>query len=104
MFSARVECRGVGQTVRVADFSASGLRIDSIQGLATGDPVEISLTPDLKLKGQVAWAVWHKAGVKLFAPLAEDDPAYLFLTEQADAIERTRTLALVAIARERARG
>lgn len=103
MFSALLECRGVTQKVRVADFSPSGLRIDQTQGLAIGDPVEISLAPGLKLKGEVAWAVWHKAGMKLLKPLSEDDPAYLFLAEQANAIERARTLALVAIAKERGR-
>lgn len=102
MVSAIVECRGVAQTVRVVDFSASGLRLDDINNLATGDPVQISLTPELVLEAEVIWSVWHKAGVKLLEPLAEDDPAYLFLVAQAEAIERTRTLALVAIARERA--
>jgi hypothetical protein len=43
-------------------------------------------------------------GLKLLKPLSTDDPAYLFLGEKADAIERARTLALVAIAKERARG
>jgi hypothetical protein len=93
----------VAQKVRVVDFSASGLRLDGIRGLAPGDPVQILLAPDLKLEGQVAWAVWHKAGVEFDAPLAEGHPALLLLNEQAKAIERDRTLALVAIAKERAR-
>ena len=104
MFAAIVECRGVSQSVRVVDFSTSGVRLDDIKGLATGDPIQISLTPELVLDGEVAWSVWHKAGVKLSKPLTEDHPAYLFLLDQASAIERTRTLALVSLAKDRARG
>lgn len=103
MFSAIVECRGATQTVRIVDFSALGVRLDGIKGLAAGDPIQISLTPELVLEGRVAWAVWHKAGVKLLEPLPDDHPAYIFLTEQAKAIERARTLALVSIAKDRAR-
>ncbi len=98
---AIIECRDVAQKVKVVDFSASGLRLDGIKGLAPGDPVQISLTPELKIDGQIAWSVWHKAGVKLLAPLAEDHPAFCFLDEYAKAIERERMLALVALARER---
>lgn len=104
MFAAIVECRGVSQNVRVVDFSNSGVRLDGIKGLATGDPLKISLTPELILNGEVAWSVWHKAGVKLSKPLTEDHPAYLFLLEQASAMERTRTLALASLAKDRARG
>lgn len=103
MLAVIVECRGVVQKVRVADFSATGVRLDGIKGLATGDPVRISLTPSLILEGQVAWSVWHKAGVKFSEPLADDHPAYSFLVEQANAIERARTLALVSLAKDRAR-
>ncbi|WP_409560802.1 PilZ domain-containing protein [Hyphomicrobium sp. MC8b] len=103
MLPAIVECRGATQKVRVIDFSASGVRLDSIKGLATGDPVHISLAPALIIEGQIAWSVWHKAGVKLLEPLTDDHPAYTFLLEQARAIERTRTLALVSLAKDRAR-
>jgi hypothetical protein len=102
MFAAIIECRGVAQKVRVVDFSASGVRIDGIKDLATGDPIQISLTPNLILKGHVAWAVWHKAGINLTEPLAEDHPAYVFLSEQAHAIERARTRALASLAKDRA--
>lgn len=103
MLAAVVECRGAIQRVRVVDFSASGVRLDGIKGLATGDPVQISLTPELIIEGQVAWSVWHKAGVKLLEPLTDDHPAYVFLLEQARAIERARTLALASLAKDRAR-
>lgn len=103
MFSAIVECRGATQTVRIVDFSASSVRLDGISGLATADPIQIFLTPELVLEGRIAWSVWHKAGVELLEPLANGHPAYVFLTEQAKAIERTRTLALVSIAKDRAR-
>jgi PilZ domain len=103
MFGAIIECRGATQTVKVVDFSTCGVRIDGIKDLATGDPVQITLTPELRLEGEIAWAVWHKAGVKLREPLPEDDPAYLFLVARAEAIERARTLALIALAKDRAR-
>jgi hypothetical protein len=103
MLAAIVECRGVAQNVRIVDFSLSGVRIDGIRGLAMGDPIRISLTPDLALEGQVAWSVWHKAGINLLSPLTEDHPAYVFLAEQAKTIEHARTLALVSLAKDHSR-
>jgi PilZ domain len=103
MLAAIVECRGAAQNVRIVDFSMSGVRIDGIRGLATGDPIRISLTPELVLEGQVAWSVWHKAGINLLSPLTDDHPSYVFLAEQAKAIERTRALALQSLAKDHAR-
>lgn len=103
-FAAVVECRDISQKVRVVDFSASGLRIDQINGLAAGDPVRISLTPDLVVDGEVIWSVWHKAGIKLAPPLADDHPAYVFLSEQAVTIEQMRMRAIATLAKERAGG
>jgi hypothetical protein len=62
------------------------------------------MTPDLMVDGEVAWSVWHKAGIKLVPPLGEHDPAYVFLAEQAAAIERTRMRAIATLAKERAVG
>jgi hypothetical protein len=103
MFAAIIECRGAAQRVRVVDFSVSGVRTDGIQGLTPGDPIRISLTAELSLEGKVAWVVWHKAGIKFQEALTDDHPAYLFLSEQAKAIERARSLALVSIAKDKAR-
>jgi hypothetical protein len=103
-FVAILECRGVSQNVRVVDFSASGLRVDDIQGLATRDPVQISFAPDMSLTGEIAWSVWHKAGIKLVPPLDEADPAYIFLSDQASAIEQMRIRAISALAQERSGG
>ncbi|MBN9247938.1 MAG: PilZ domain-containing protein [Hyphomicrobium sp.] len=100
--TAILECRGIAQNVRVVDFSVSGLRVDGIQGLATADPIQISLTPDISLTGEIAWSVWHKAGIKLLPELDETHPAYLFLTEQASAIEQLRIRALASLAKDRA--
>ncbi|MBS0252946.1 MAG: PilZ domain-containing protein [Proteobacteria bacterium] len=101
MVSASLECRGATQKVRVVDFSATGVRLDGIKGLATGDPVQILLTPELIVEGQIAWSVWHKAGVKFLKPLTADDPAHLFLLDQARVMERARTLALASLAKDR---
>lgn len=103
-FTAILECRGVSQNVRVVDFSASGLRVDGIQGLAAGDPIQIYFTPDMMLEGEIIWSVWHKAGIKFLADLDETQPAFLFLTEQASALERLRVRALSALAKDRAGG
>ena len=103
MFSAILECREVSQNVRVVEFSTSGVRVDGIKGLASGDPVRISLTPELVLEGQIARTVWHKSGVQISQPLAEDDPAYRFLVEKADGMYRARDLALASLAQDRAR-
>jgi hypothetical protein len=103
-FTAILECRGVAQNVRVVDFSPSGLRVDGIQGLATGDPIQISFSPDMVLTGEIAWSVWHKAGIKFLPALDEVHPAYLFLSDQASVIEHLRVRAIAAIAKERAGG
>ncbi|MFT3731660.1 MAG: PilZ domain-containing protein [Hyphomicrobium sp.] len=103
MLGAIVNCRGVTQKVRVVDFSVSGVRLDGIKGLAAGDPIQISLSPELTIDGQVVWSVWHKAGVKFVPALSEEHPAFVFLAEQASAIDRTRTLALASLAKDHAR-
>lgn len=82
-YSAVVECRGVSR-------------------LATGDHVRILLTPHLSVEGTIAWSVWHKAGVKLSRPLAENDEIYMYLADQAAAIELARTRAVVALAQQHA--
>jgi hypothetical protein len=102
MFGAMLECRGAAQKVRVVDFSSSGLRIDGIRSLTTGDPIRISLAPELSIEGQIAWVVWHKAGIRLPEALAADHPAYVFLQGQAEAVERARALALASLARDKA--
>ncbi|SFV34654.1 hypothetical protein SAMN04488557_2391 [Hyphomicrobium facile] len=101
-FTAILECRGVSQNVRVVDFSASDLRVDGIRGLATGDSIRISFSPNMVLTGEIAWSVWHKAGIKLLPALGEADPAFVFLSDQAAAIEQLRVRAIAAIAKERA--
>jgi hypothetical protein len=103
MFTAVVECRGAPQKVRVVDFSISGVRTDCIKGLTPGDPVRVTLTPQIVLDGEVAWVVWHKAGIRFLEPLRDDHPANLFLVEQAKAVERARSLALVSLAKDKAR-
>ncbi len=80
---AHLECRGISQTVEVVDFSAQGLRVDGAAGLAPGDKVSITLTPERSIEGAVVWSVWHKAGVKPSVPLAEGDPAFIYLVNEA---------------------
>ena len=103
MFSAILECRGVSQNVRVVDFSASGVRIDGIKGLSPGDPILISLTPEIILEGGVAWVVWHKAGVQFTEPLSDDHPVHKFLSQHADAIDRAKQSALASLAKDQVR-
>lgn len=89
--SALIVCRGVSQKVEVVDFSSAGLRVDGAMGLAPGDRVLIAFAPDLSVVGTIAWAVWHKAGVKLSTALGEKDPVYAFLTEQAARLGQTES-------------
>jgi hypothetical protein len=98
---ALIECRGLSQKTQVVDFSTAGLRIDGVSGLATGDHVWIAFAPDLSVEGKIAWSVWHKAGVRLSRPLAESDPVYIYLADQAAALEQLRLRAIVELAKER---
>jgi hypothetical protein len=98
--TAAVECHGVTHRMDVVDFSSAGLRLDNVTGLATGDRVLISFSPTLATEGTVVWSVWHKAGVKLSAPLDETDSLYLYLSDQADALERARKQAVLAVAQQ----
>lgn len=98
---AFVECRGISQRIHVVDFSTSGLRLDGVIGLTTGDRVSVTFAPDLKVEGRIAWSVWHKAGVELLLALSETDPLYIFLSELAAEIERDRMRSIAALARQR---
>jgi hypothetical protein len=101
-FSALVERQGISRTIEVIDFSNAGLRIDKLTGLAVGDHVTIAFTPDVVLEGTIAWLVWHKAGIRFTRALAEGDPAYTFLQEQAAILEQARVRALGALAQREA--
>jgi hypothetical protein len=97
---ATVECHGVSRKIKVVDFSASGLRVDEVAGLATGDRVLIVFAPGLSVERTIIWSVRHKAGLKLSAPLAENDPVYIHLAKQAASIEHARTRAIAALAKQ----
>jgi hypothetical protein len=100
--AAAVECHGITRRMEVVDFSSAGLRLDNVTGLAAGDQVLIAFSPTLAAEGTVIWSVWHKAGVKLSAPLEETDSLYMYLSDQADTLERTRKKAVFAVAQEHA--
>jgi hypothetical protein len=85
--NATAECRGVSRKIKVVDFSSAGLRVDEVTGLTTGDHVLIVFAPDLSVEGTIVWSVWHKAGLKLSFPLAEDDPVYIHLSKHATSID-----------------
>jgi hypothetical protein len=86
----------------VVDFSSAGLRLDHVTGLAAGDHVVIAFSPTLATEGTVVWSVWHKAGVRLSSPLEETDSLYVYLSDQADTLERTRKQAILAVAQQHA--
>jgi hypothetical protein len=100
--AAAVECRGVTRRMEIVDFSPAGLRLDNVTGLAAGDHVVIAFSPTLATEGTVVWSVWHKAGVKLSSPLEETDSLYVYLSDQADTLERTRKKAIFAVAQQHA--
>lgn len=93
-FSAIAHCHGISRAIEVVDFSNTGLRIDKVSGLAAGDRVAISFTPDVAVEGTIAWLVWHKAGLQFAQPLKPDDPAYRFLMDRAAFIERAHVRAI----------
>lgn len=97
-FSAIAECHGIARPIEVVDFSNTGLRIDNVKGLAAGDQLTISFTPDVAVKGTIAWLVWHKAGLQFTQPLKADDPAYRFLLERAAFIEQAHVRAIGSLA------
>lgn len=101
-FGAIVECHGTSRAIEVVDFSNIGLRIDKLTGLAVGDHLAITLTPDIAVEGTIAWLVWHKAGIRLTRPLAEADPAYRFLMEQAALVEQAHVHAIGILAQQEA--
>lgn len=64
------------------------LRNKVVAAPVTARTVRISwISSDLSVEGKIAWSVWHKAGVELSHPLAENDPVYIFLADQAAANE-----------------
>jgi len=98
--AAIVECRGIARNIEIVDFSNAEMRLDRVTGLVAGDYVRIALTPELAVEGTISWAVWYKAGFKLIRPLAESDPAYVYLAEQAAEVEHARERAVLALAEQ----
>ncbi|AGK57500.1 type IV pilus assembly PilZ [Hyphomicrobium denitrificans 1NES1] len=100
--SAIAECHGISRAIEVVDFSNAGLRIDKVTGLATGDRLTISFTPDVSVEGTIVWLVWHKAGLQFTRPLKQDDPAYRFLMDRAALIEQAHVRAISILAQQEA--
>jgi len=96
--SAIAQCHGISRAIEIVDFSNAGLRIDKVKGLAAGDHVRISFTPDISVEGTIAWLVWHKAGLQFTQALKQDDPAYRFLLERAAFIEQAHVRAIGSLA------
>lgn len=101
-FAAIAECHGHARLIEVVDFSSSGLRIDKLTGFAAGDRLTIAFTPEIGIEGTIAWLVWHKAGIRFTHPLSEDDPAYIFLANQASIVEQAHVRAVSALAQREA--
>ena len=99
---AIAEHRAISRNVQVVDFSSTGLRLDRLTGLAVGDRVTITLTPEFSVEGTIAWLVWHKAGVRLDHPFSEEDPVYQYLIDLAAAVEQTHVRAIAALAQQEA--
>jgi hypothetical protein len=99
---AMVEYRGISHSVHVVDFSSSGLRLDRLTGLAVGNHITITFTPEFSIEGTITWQVWHKAGVRLAHPFNEDDPIYRYLVGLAATVEQTHVRAIAALARQEA--
>ncbi len=90
------------RAIEVVDFSNAGLRIDKVSGLAAGDRLKISFTPDISVEGTIVWLVWHKAGVQFTKPLKQDAPAYQYLMERAAFIEQAHVRAVSSLAQREA--
>jgi len=101
-FNAIAECHGIARAIEVVDFSNAGLRIDKVSGLAAGDRLKISFTPDISVEGTIAWLVWHKAGLQFTKPLKQDAPAYQYLVERAAFIEQAHVRAVSSLAQREA--
>ncbi|MBN9280901.1 MAG: PilZ domain-containing protein, partial [Hyphomicrobium denitrificans] len=71
-------------------------------GLAAGDRLKISFTPDISVEGTIAWLVWHKAGLQFTKPLKQDAPAYQYLVERAAFIEQAHVRAISSLAQREA--
>jgi hypothetical protein len=99
---AAVEFRGISRTAKVVDFSMTGLRLDGLTGLVTGDRITILFTPDLSIDGSIAWLVWHKAGVRFVDPLTETDPVCAYLLREAALFEHARVRVIAALAQQEA--
>jgi hypothetical protein len=99
---AMIEHRGISHNVQVVDFSSGGLRIDRLTGLAVGDRITITFTPEFSIEGTIAWLVWHKAGVRLARPFSEEDPVYQYLVGLAATVEHTHVRAIAALAQQEA--
>jgi len=81
--NALLHCRGCFQTVRIVDYSQSGLQLARTFGLFKHDLVQVALTSGISLPGRVAWSLGNRSGIAFPKPIDADHPALIELAQRA---------------------
>jgi PilZ domain-containing protein len=81
--TALAYCHGRFQTVRVVDYSPSGLQLQGCFGVAAGDELIVELLSGDRVAAKVAWSLGSRLGVRFLQALEGDHPALLALQQAA---------------------
>ena len=81
--TALAHCHGRFQTVRIVDFSLSGLQLQGCFGVGTGDDMTVELLSGHSLAAKVAWSMGSRLGVRFLQPLEAEHPALAVLQQAA---------------------
>jgi len=81
--TALMHCHGRFQTVRIVDFSLSGLQLDGGFGVGAGDDIIVELLTGDRLAGKIVWSLGSRVGVRFPRPLSAEHPGWAALQHAA---------------------
>ncbi len=81
--TALAHCHGRFQTVRIVDYSPSGLQLQGCFGVATGDDLIVELLSGHRVAAKVAWSLGSRLGVRFLQVLEGEHPAMVALQQAA---------------------
>ena len=81
--AALVHCHGRFQTVRLVDFSLTGLQLEGCFGVGVGENIAVELLSGHRLDAKVAWSMGSRIGVRFAEPISPQHPVLLGLKRAA---------------------
>jgi hypothetical protein len=79
--TAMIDIRGRAATVKVRDVSRSGVKLEAVDDIASGQRVTVTIRGSRALEGRVAWAGGGHCGVQFETPGLEADEVQRLVKE-----------------------